>query len=75
MSPAERPAGPDAGAAAPVRQTRSTCCYCGVGCGVLIEAQGEAIVGVQGDPLHPANFGRLCSKGNTLHLSVTAAVT
>ncbi len=75
MSPAERPAGPDAGAAAPVRQTRSTCCYCGVGCGVLIEAQGEAIVGVRGDPLHPANFGRLCSKGNTLHLSVTAAVT
>jgi assimilatory nitrate reductase catalytic subunit len=56
------------------RETRSTCCYCGVGCGVIIESQihengGESIVGVRGDPNHPANFGRLCSKGSTLHLT------
>ena len=111
------------------RTTRSTCCYCGVGCGVLIhseirpgpppaglpvrgarglgemapdavaigetavgeaaieamrhgprhEAQvadhdrapwHEAIVGIEGDPEHPANHGRLCSKGHALPQSV-----
>lgn len=49
--------------------TASTCCYCGVGCGVLIEHDGEQILGVKGDPQHPANFGKLCSKGSTLHLT------
>ncbi len=57
---------------APVRHTRSTCPYCGVGCGVIIESQGEQIVGVRGDPEHPANFGRLCTKGSTLHLTASA---
>ena len=52
-----------------MRETRSTCCYCGVGCGVIIRSEGERIIGVRGDPDHPANFGRLCSKGSTLHLS------
>lgn len=50
-------------------ETRSTCCYCGVGCGVIIESEGTCITGVRGDPSHPANFGRLCSKGSTLHLT------
>ncbi|MAX91285.1 MAG: nitrate reductase [Pseudomonas sp.] len=49
--------------------TASTCCYCGVGCGVLIEHDGERILDVTGDPSHPANFGKLCSKGSTLHLT------
>jgi assimilatory nitrate reductase catalytic subunit len=49
--------------------TASTCCYCGVGCGVLIEHDGQRILGVSGDPAHPANFGKLCSKGATLHLT------
>jgi len=49
--------------------TASTCCYCGVGCGVLIEHDGHSILGVSGDPQHPANFGKLCSKGSTLHLT------
>lgn len=53
----------------PIRTTASTCCYCGVGCGVLIEHDDEKILGVQGDPAHPANFGKLCSKGSTLHLT------
>ncbi|NHN78934.1 molybdopterin-dependent oxidoreductase [Azotobacter chroococcum] len=53
----------------PTQTTASTCCYCGVGCGVLIEHDGERISGVQGDPQHPANYGRLCSKGSTLHLT------
>ncbi len=50
-------------------ETRSTCCYCGTGCGVVIQSTGERIVGVAGDTAHPANFGRLCTKGNTLHLA------
>src|SRR5580698_5637606 len=49
--------------------TRSTCCYCGVGCGVLIEAEDGRITGVAGDPDHPANFGKLCSKGLALALT------
>ena len=56
-------------------ETRSTCPYCGVGCGVIIESQGEQITGVRGDPDHPANFGRLCTKGSTLALTASAAVT
>ncbi len=54
--------------------TRSTCPYCGVGCGVIIEAEGNAITGVRGDPDHPANFGKLCSKGANLHLTAQAHV-
>ena len=50
-------------------ETKSTCCYCGVGCGVIIESDGAQVTGVRGDPDHPANFGRLCTKGSTLHLS------
>lgn len=56
-------------------ETRSTCPYCGVGCGVIIESQGDQITGVRGDPDHPANFGRLCTKGSTLALTASAAVT
>ena len=55
--------------------TRSTCPYCGVGCGVIIESQGNEITGVRGDPDHPANFGRLCTKGSTLHLTASNAIT
>ncbi|MEM6408796.1 MAG: nitrate reductase [Pseudomonadota bacterium] len=40
----------------------TTCPYCGVGCGVLASADGT----IKGDPDHPANFGRLCSKGSAL---------
>jgi len=54
--------------------TRSTCPYCGVGCGVIIESDATQITGVRGDPDHPANFGRLCTKGSTLHLTATPMV-
>ena len=54
--------------------TKSTCCYCGVGCGVLIETQDNKIIGINGDPEHPANFGRLCSKGMSLPLTVASEV-
>ena len=52
-------------------ETRSTCPYCGVGCGVIIESRGRQITGVRGDPDHPANFGRLCTKGSTVHHTAT----
>ena len=58
-----------------MQETKSTCPYCGVGCGVIIESVGAQITGVRGDPQHPANFGRLCSKGSTLHLTASAPVT
>ena len=52
-------------------QTRTACSYCGVGCGVLVETKDDSqsgarvIAKVSGDKLHPANFGRLCTKGAT----------
>ncbi len=46
--------------------TRTTCPYCGVGCGVLATPQADGSVAIAGDPDHPANFGRLCSKGSAL---------
>jgi len=45
----------------------TTCPYCGVGCGVLATAKTDGSVSVAGDLDHPANFGRLCSKGSALH--------
>lgn len=46
-------------------ETCTTCPYCGVGCGVIATVENEN-VSVRGDTAHPANFGRLCSKGLTL---------
>jgi assimilatory nitrate reductase catalytic subunit len=49
-----------------VPPVRTTCPYCGVGCGVLAAPAGEGGTAIAGDPDHPANFGRLCSKGSAL---------
>jgi assimilatory nitrate reductase catalytic subunit len=46
--------------------TRTTCPYCGVGCGVIAERAADGAISVRGDPDHPANRGRLCSKGTAL---------
>jgi len=54
----------------PPVEVATTCCYCGVGCGMLVSAAGNTVTSVRGDPAHPANFGRLCTKGTTLHLSM-----
>ena len=45
---------------------RTTCPYCGVGCGVLATPDGKGGAEIAGDKMHPANFGRLCSKGSAL---------
>src|SRR5713101_7500483 len=49
-----------------LRATRTTCPYCGVGCGVLATADNSGGAAISGDPEHPANLGRLCSKGSAL---------
>jgi assimilatory nitrate reductase catalytic subunit len=46
-------------------ETRTTCPYCGVGCGVLAQVS-ETGVSVKGDTQHPASLGRLCVKGSAL---------
>lgn len=58
-----------AGAGVPATELRTVCSYCGVGCGIAVSAQpsaeGPRIVKAVGDRLHPANAGRLCTKGAT----------
>ncbi len=48
------------------RPVRTTCPYCGVGCGILATPDGRGGATIAGDPDHPANRGRLCSKGTAL---------
>ncbi|HVS78136.1 MAG TPA: molybdopterin-dependent oxidoreductase, partial [Steroidobacteraceae bacterium] len=45
---------------------RTTCPYCGVGCGVIARERVDGTFEIAGDPRHPANFGSLCSKGSAL---------
>lgn len=47
-------------------EIRTTCPYCGVGCGVLARKEENGLVSVRGDERHPANLGRLCVKGAAL---------
>src|ERR1700684_2569832 len=49
-----------------LRATCTTGPYCGVGCGVLATPDGSGGAAIAGDPTHPANLGRLCSKGSAL---------
>ena len=49
-----------------VQSTKTTCPYCGVGCGILATVSPSGEVAVRGDTEHPSNFGRLCSKGSAL---------
>ena len=51
---------------------RTTCPYCGVGCGVRASVAAGGSVAIEGDRDHPANRGRLCSKGT--HLGETLAL-
>ena len=46
--------------------TRTTCAYCGVGCGMLVHQEPDATLRIEGDKDHPANHGRLCAKGAAL---------
>ncbi len=57
---------------APRKQVATTCCYCGVGCGVVVSTHKNGVFSVKGDAAHPANRGQLCTKGAALHLSTDA---
>ncbi|EKT4485443.1 bifunctional nitrate reductase/sulfite reductase flavoprotein subunit alpha [Pseudomonas putida] len=54
-------------------EVRSVCPYCGVGCGIVMSVADGKVVKVSGDKQHPSNFGRLCTKGLTAHVPLTAA--
>lgn len=49
---------------------RTTCPYCGVGCGVSARPDGKGGLEIRGDRAHPANAGKLCSKGSALSETV-----
>ncbi|MBU6449690.1 MAG: sulfite reductase subunit alpha [Rhodospirillales bacterium] len=53
------------------KTVKSVCPYCGVGCGIVMQVAGNRVVKVIGDKTHPANFGRLCTKGNTCGQVIT----
>src|SRR6478735_5420952 len=59
-------------AAAPTTEVRAACSYCGVGCGITVATDGSTVSKTVGDRLHPANGGRLCTKGAT-HLDLMHA--
>ncbi len=49
---------------------KTTCCYCGVGCGIVVSKDRNGKLLVEGDKDHPVNKGMLCSKGMNLHYTV-----
>jgi ferredoxin-nitrate reductase len=49
---------------------KTTCCYCGVGCGIVLQQDERGGLSLKGDPDHPVNKGKLCSKGMNLHHTV-----
>lgn len=49
---------------------KTTCCYCGVGCGIVVHKDRNGKLHVEGDKDHPVNRGMLCSKGMNLHYTV-----
>ena len=51
-------------------EAASTCCYCGVGCGIVVKKDSQGRIQVEGDKDHPVNKGMLCSKGMNLHYTV-----
>jgi assimilatory nitrate reductase catalytic subunit len=48
------------------KRIKTTCPYCGVGCGIVARVGRDGEAAINGDAVHPANFGRLCSKGSAL---------
>ncbi|MDQ6996006.1 MAG: molybdopterin-dependent oxidoreductase, partial [Mariprofundus sp.] len=52
------------------RTVNSACSYCGTGCGIRLETDGQRIISLAGDEQHPTNHGKLCSKGRELHHTV-----
>jgi ferredoxin-nitrate reductase len=55
------------------KEFKTTCCYCGVGCGIVVHKEKNGSLRVEGDASHPVNKGMLCSKGMNLHYTVMDA--
>ncbi|GHC90049.1 bifunctional nitrate reductase/sulfite reductase flavoprotein subunit alpha [Novosphingobium pokkalii] len=66
------PQGQVAASPADTVQVRSACPYCGVGCGVVMDVAEGQVLRLRGDKAHPANRGRLCTKGQSAHVPLTA---
>jgi sulfite reductase (NADPH) flavoprotein alpha-component len=49
---------------------KTVCPYCGVGCGMVLQVEDGQVVKISGDKEHPANFGRLCTKGSSAHVAL-----
>jgi anaerobic selenocysteine-containing dehydrogenase len=56
-----------------MKEVKTLCPYCGVGCGLLVKTDGQQIHKVRGNPEHPANFGKLCAKGGTVAQTVNVS--
>ena len=52
---------------AQAKVTASVCCYCSVGCGVLVHSVDDQIVNIEGNPASPLNYGNLCPKGAAIY--------
>lgn len=52
------------------RSIKTTCCYCGVGCGILLHEDYQGRLQIEGDKEHPVNHGMLCSKGMNLNYTL-----
>ena len=55
---------------AQLRDVKTLCPYCGVGCGLIATTDGRKVLRVRGDPKHPANFGGICRKGATVSQTI-----
>lgn len=54
-------------------ETHSVCCYCSVGCGLLVHTREGKVINIEGDPEHPVSEGSLCPKGLTIESVVNNA--
>jgi formate dehydrogenase major subunit len=52
------------------KETTTICCYCSVGCGILVHTKEGKVISAEGDPEHPVSEGSLCSKGASLYQTV-----
>ena len=49
------------------KETTTICCFCSVGCGILVHTKEGKVINTEGDPEHPISEGSLCSKGGSIY--------
>ena len=52
------------------KETTTICCYCSVGCGIIVHTRDGKVINAEGDPEHPISGGSLCSKGSSTYQTV-----